>query len=501
MYATGGRGTEKFIADEILNKLNLNQQKQLGQSSNEVNSNIHIRDGKVFFDIVSDDLEPQVKNILSLKCPERVFVMIKDYDNTDYMINKRIFLNKLMPEMTDSKNYEFAQNVLNQTLKFPKCLDNIKSENETGCIQCGQKRRMTLDDENAELNKKSFMDDDLNSFSNVYEKISNIDYLQQHDRSKKRFKDPSKDCCDINFQQNSSNKVENGFEKSSCDEIAKEDHHIDTKITFRMSIKCSGKARRMLNIERLSRDLAWRVSKASGWTSILRDPLIEVNVHISDSYVTAGIPLTRIPLSKRDYIMDSGLRGPIAWIMYHLSKIKEGDKVLDPMCGKGTLLLEACSEEKNAMYIGVDIDVAQISTAVTNVKNAKFSRYIEFFVGDCKNLPLNQESCDVILCDAPFNQKHAINGHSEQFYLKFLCEIFRVLKRKGRFILLTSETLRKTVSSMLPQIKEQRLSPTEVTEQETTENHIDRSSKFNLQTEHYVKLGETSAYIMVMNKD
>ena len=49
---------------------------------------IHIRDGKVFFDIVSDDLEPQVKNILSLKCPERVFVMIKDYDNTDYMISK-----------------------------------------------------------------------------------------------------------------------------------------------------------------------------------------------------------------------------------------------------------------------------------------------------------------------------------------------------------------------------------------------------------------------------
>ena len=40
MYATGGRGTEKFIADEIQNKLNLNQQKQLGQSSNEVNSNV-----------------------------------------------------------------------------------------------------------------------------------------------------------------------------------------------------------------------------------------------------------------------------------------------------------------------------------------------------------------------------------------------------------------------------------------------------------------------------
>ena len=43
-----------------------------------------------------------------------------------------------------------------------------------------------------------------------------------------------------------------------------------------------------------------------------------------------------------------------------------GEVVADPMCGKGTILIEAAREVPDATYIGCDIDTSQIGSALEN---------------------------------------------------------------------------------------------------------------------------------------
>ncbi|KAK3712980.1 hypothetical protein RRG08_054776, partial [Elysia crispata] len=210
-------------------------------------------------------------------------------------------------------------------------------------------------------------------------------------------------------------------EASGESEKPKEYKSFEKAFTFRMSIKCSGKLRKKMDLKRLSRDIGWRVEQASGWTVQLRQPDLEVCVHISDDHVTVGVPLTREPLSKRNYIQELGLRAPIAWIMCTLADIKSGDVILDPMCGKATILMEGSSDWQDAHYIGSDHAADQIKVAAENATSK--SKKINVALADGLNMSYRDCCIDVVVCDAPFNQKHLMLLIPRVFFEKFLQEI------------------------------------------------------------------------------
>ncbi|KAF0027712.1 hypothetical protein F2P81_020453 [Scophthalmus maximus] len=91
-------------------------------------------------------------------------------------------------------------------------------------------------------------------------------------------------------------------------------------VSFRISCKCTGALSRLLSTQ--------------------------VNVHLSDDHCLLGIPLTRLPLANRSYIKTTGLRSTVAWAMASLAQIQPGFCVVDPMCGVGTILIEAAQEHK-----------------------------------------------------------------------------------------------------------------------------------------------------------
>lgn len=59
-----------------------------------------------------------------------------------------------------------------------------------------------------------------------------------------------------------------------------------------------------------------------GWKADLRNPNIEIFMHLSDAYSVVGIPLLRMPLASRTYIQTAGLRSTIAWAMASIAEIK-----------------------------------------------------------------------------------------------------------------------------------------------------------------------------------
>lgn len=98
------------------------------------------------------------------------------------------------------------------------------------------------------------------------------------------------------------------------------------------------------------------------------------------------------------------------------------ESLLDAGCGTGAMLQLFSKDCPEKVYTGIDLSENMIKVA----QKKKISN-VSFIVGDCENLPFENNSFDVVTCSMSFH--HYPNPE------KFFCSLFRVLKPGGRFIL------------------------------------------------------------------
>ncbi|XP_035752613.1 THUMP domain-containing protein 2 isoform X2 [Egretta garzetta] len=277
------------------------------------------------------------------------------------------------------------------------------------------------------------------------------------------------------------------------------------QISFRVSCRCSGAVAKILPSQEIGRAIGIALMKQCGWRADLRDPDLEIFVHLNDVHSVVGIPLFRLPLANREYIKTAGLRSTIAWAMASLAEISAGAFVLDPMCGLGTILLEAAKEWPEACYWGADISDSQLEGADVNIRTASLVDKIELLKASVKvcmgwwlcstvcednyrrsyesgcithgradrqfckvngsiagvrfsqldvktclysaALPLPSESFDAVISDIPFGKKFKITKDI-QLLPDILQEMERVLRVGGTIVLLLSQELHKHVDGI-----------------------------------------------------
>ncbi len=107
-----------------------------------------------------------------------------------------------------------------------------------------------------------------------------------------------------------------------------------------------------------------------------------------------------------------------------ISKIKEGDIVLDLGCGAGfDCFLASEKVGKDGKVIGVDMTKEMIEKAKINAKKNSVSN-VEFILSEIERLPIEDNSVDVITTNCVIN---LTPNKTETFK-----EAFRVLKRGGK---------------------------------------------------------------------
>ncbi|XP_056340635.1 THUMP domain-containing protein 2 isoform X2 [Oenanthe melanoleuca] len=191
---------------------------------------------------------------------------------------------------------------------------------------------------------------------------------------------------------------------------------------------------------------SFRVScRCSG--AIAKTLTSQIFVHLNDIHSVVGIPLFRLPLANREYIKTAGLRSTVAWAMASLAEISAGALVLDPMCGLGTILLEAAKEWPEACYWGADISDSQLDGADGNIRSAGLMDKIELLKASVKALPLPSESFDSVISDIPFGKKFKTTNDA-QLLPDILQEMERVLRVGGTLVLLLSQELRRCVEGL-----------------------------------------------------
>ncbi|KAH1173074.1 THUMP domain-containing protein 2 isoform X2 [Mauremys mutica] len=390
-FCTAGRGLEPFLLREV-----------------------EYVSGKVFFTTNSE-----LSKLKKLKSGERLFLLLKKHAPISPSRNKGKVFNEIQKLVIEDprcwldiisiwkrlRGNKVEQGNLSK--ENPESLKR-KSEEEISIIRKKQKREQILervsDECHVEEQKKS-----------VILETNNMDFLTE----RKTF-----------LEETSESRIEKSVDSNNH------------SFSFRVSCRCSGAIAKVFTSQEVGRVLGITLIKQLGWKADLRNPDLELFVHLNDIYSVVGIPVFRLPLANREYIQTAGLRSTVAWAMASLAEISTGAFVLDPMCGLGTILLEAAKEWPNVHYLGADINDSQLQGAHENIKAAGLMDKIELLKASVIALPLPSESVDVVISDIPFGKKFKITKDIK-LLPNILREMERVLHVGGTVVLLVSQDLHK----------------------------------------------------------
>ena len=219
-----------------------------------------------------------------------------------------------------------------------------------------------------------------------------------------------------------------------------------------------------------------QMSEAYGISQFSEDgPVYKIEVAILKDKVTLTIDTSGVGLHKRGYREHAGaapLKETLASAMVLLSRWKEEYILIDPFCGSGTILIEACMimqniapglnrefvsekwptmppniydqvrngarkaiKNKPLKLIGYDIDYRVLKVAKENAKKAGVDEYIEFQERDFRVFS-NKHKYGFIISNPPYGERL-----SDEREVKELYRIFGEYKKKyseWEFNILTS---------------------------------------------------------------
>ncbi len=111
----------------------------------------------------------------------------------------------------------------------------------------------------------------------------------------------------------------------------------------------------------------------------------------------------------------------------------ENGIILDPMCGTGTMIIEA-----GLMGLGfVGVEAFEKIARGCSINLKYYNLPVNIVVGDAKKLPLSDESVDGIVTDYPYLQSSMSLGDLRELYEMSFPEFYRVLKGE-RIVFLTN---------------------------------------------------------------
>jgi len=170
-------------------------------------------------------------------------------------------------------------------------------------------------------------------------------------------------------------------------------------------------------------------------------PELTIKVYISDiaysGYLIHSTDkkqfIERQPDTK-PYFRPGVILPKLAKALVNVSGVKEEEILLDPMCGAGTILIEAGLMKIN--FVGVEAFYNIIKGCAENL--SYYNLPLNLIRGDVKKLPFENESFDSIVTDFPYLKSSKSYGGLNELYNSSLTEFERVLKPACRAVIVSN---------------------------------------------------------------
>lgn len=180
-------------------------------------------------------------------------------------------------------------------------------------------------------------------------------------------------------------------------------------------------------------------------------PEVVVKVYISDrAYI--GHLLHSIDKKQfierqpdlKPYFRPGVILPKLAKALVNISGVKEEEILLDPMCGAGTILIEAGLMGIN--FVGVEVFSSIIKGCARNL--AYYNLPLNLVRGDVKKLPFKEGSIDSIVTDFPYLKSSKSYGKLEELYDCSLSEFERVLKQGNRAVVISNRDVDEALQEL-----------------------------------------------------
>lgn len=164
--------------------------------------------------------------------------------------------------------------------------------------------------------------------------------------------------------------------------------------------------------------------------------------HLWDDRIVLGSRVSDRPLHRRPYreeTVPGALHPPVASAIALLAGVAPRDRVLDPFCGSGTLLIEAGRNSQAGGLVGFDINPHHVDIALRNAWAADLP--VVGLIGDAAGLPIADGSVDVLLANLPWGAQIGAGGRFATNPFDFWHEIRRLLSLRGHAAILLDSVL------------------------------------------------------------
>ncbi len=170
----------------------------------------------------------------------------------------------------------------------------------------------------------------------------------------------------------------------------------------------------------------------------LRDPVEEYRAVVSEDRCYFGRVLSRIDRGafdarnpmRRPFFHPGVMMPRMARALVNISLVRPGERVFDPFCGTGGILLEA--REIGVLILGSDFDPAMVAGYRQNLPES------DVMIADATAVPICDHALDAVVTDLPYGQSVRIRANSmDRLYDGSLAEVRRILRPGRRAVVVT----------------------------------------------------------------
>jgi tRNA (guanine10-N2)-dimethyltransferase len=174
----------------------------------------------------------------------------------------------------------------------------------------------------------------------------------------------------------------------------------------------------------------------------LENPQIFIRTVLIDDKAFLGLRLIKIPKKhffhlkphKRPFFYPGSMSPKLARCMVNLTMVKRGERLLDPFCGTGGILIEAGII--GAKVVGTDIDPKMVKGTIENLQYCNIPDY-EVFMEDVRKLELPYK-VDAVATDPPYGISASTRGEESHILCReALVSLENLIKDDGRICMAT----------------------------------------------------------------
>ncbi len=177
-----------------------------------------------------------------------------------------------------------------------------------------------------------------------------------------------------------------------------------------------------------------------GMQPVADDADAEFWLWLNGSEALLGLRLSDAAMRHRTYKLEhlpASLRPSVAAAMGFLSRPTPGDRVVDPLCGAGTIIIERALLGPFKEVRGGDIREEAVAMAQRNARAAGIKATWQQW--DARSLPLASASASRLITNLPFGKQIGSYETNTILYRALIPEFGRVLVPDGVLVTLTSE--------------------------------------------------------------